>query len=188
MQEIFFVTRNDFRHWLEYHHDKEDGIWLIYYKKKSGIPSISYEEAVMEALCFGWIDSKVQSIDELRYKQVFTPRRRKSVWSETNKKRVQILIDANMMTPAGMKLIDDAKKSGMWEMGYPAKKTDKIPTGLETALLANPLAWENFNNFAPSYRDIYINWILAAKRPETIQNRIEVVVKNSLMNKKPGIV
>lgn len=188
MDELTFNTRADFRRWLQQNHDKETALWVVYFKKKTGIPSITYEEAVMEALCFGWIDSKVQTIDELRYRQIFTPRKPRSVWSDLNKKRVKLLKEAGLMHAAGLQVIDEAKKSGMWQKSYGAQKKQKIPDELKAALMANPQALENFNNFAPSYRLIYIAWVSAAKREETKKSRIEKVVLNCLKNIKPGMV
>ena len=187
MQEITFNTRDQFRRWLESNHDKEEGLWLVYYKKKTGIPGITYNEAVEEALCFGWIDSKVQTIDELRYKQVFTPRRPRSVWSELNKKRVEILTEAGLMKPAGLKAVEEAKKSGMWQKSYGAKKNTSMPDELKAALEENPRAYENFRKFAQSYRNTYIRWVGAAKRPETREKRIKTVLENSLKQIKPGM-
>jgi uncharacterized protein YdeI (YjbR/CyaY-like superfamily) len=187
MEHLTFETRGQFRQWLVHHHDKEDGLWLVYYKKNTGIPSIRYEEAVEEALCFGWIDSKIKSIDDLQYKQVFTPRRPRSVWSETNKKRIAALLEAGLMTPAGIKVVEEGKKSGKWQESYAVKKYRDIPDDLAFALSKNPLAGENFKNFAPSFRSTYIAWIERARRPQTRIRRIEKVVQNSLKNQKPGI-
>jgi len=188
MQQLTFNTREDFRCWLQQHHKTEDGLWLVYYKKHTKIQTISYNEAVEEALCFGWIDSKVQTIDEQKYRQIFTPRRPRSVWSVVNKKRVKLMIEAGLMHPAGLKAIEEGKKSGMWQKAYGASKKIKMPDELKTALMQNPVAWENFNNFAPSYRNTYINWVALAKRPETVKNRIAKVFEYSLKNQKPGMV
>ncbi len=188
MHIITFETRNQFRCWLEQFHQKENGIWIQYFKKHTNIPTITYEEAVQEALCYGWIDSKVQTIDALRYKQVFTPRKPRSIWSDKNKERVKQLIEAGLMKPAGMKSIENAKKFGKWQKSYGTKKPQKIPDSLKTALMQNPLAWENFNNFAPSYRSTYIAWVALAKRPETIRKRIEKVLEYAINNQKPGMM
>lgn len=188
MQELTFNTRNQFRRWLEANHKNEEGVWLVYYKKKTGISSISYDEAVEEALCFGWIDSKVQAIDDLRYRQIFTPRRPRSVWSDLNKKRVQMLIDAGLMMPAGLKAVEEGKKSGMWDKAYGTRKVVRMPKDLNDALMENPQAMENFKQFAKSYRYTYIRWVDNAKRPETREKRIRMVVENSLKQIKPGMM
>ncbi|WP_289501016.1 hypothetical protein [Gloeocapsopsis sp. IPPAS B-1203] len=104
--------RQQWREWLEKNHDTSSGIWLIYYKVKSGKPSIQYSEAVKEALCFGWIDSKVRSLNEESYMQIFTPRKPKSVWSKLNKQYIEELIEQNLMTEAGLKKIETAKQDG----------------------------------------------------------------------------
>jgi len=187
MEELFFETREEWRKWLEFHHDKSDGIWLVYYKKNTRIPSVAYNEAVEEALCFGWIDSKVQTIDELRYRQIFTPRKPRSVWSELNKQRVEMMIEAGKMTPAGLVKIEVAKKNGQWEKSYNWKEPAGLPDDLKTALLQNPQVWENFNRFSKSSQNTYIYWISAAKRAETRQNRISKVVDLSAKNIKPGM-
>ena len=98
------------------------------------------------------------------------------------------MIEAGLMHPAGLKAIEEGKKSGMWQKAYGASKKIKMPDELKTALMQNPVAWENFNNFAPSYRNTYINWVALAKRPETVKNRIAKVFEYSLKNQKPGMV
>jgi uncharacterized protein YdeI (YjbR/CyaY-like superfamily) len=188
MQELTFNTRYQFRRWLEHHHQQEEGIWLVYYKKNTGIPSIRYDEAVEEALCFGWIDSKVQTIDQLRYRQVFTPRRPKSVWSDVNRKRIKLLTEAGLMMPAGLKAVTEGKQSGTWQKSYGTYKTAVMPDDLKTALNANPMAMEYFKQFAKSYQNTYIRWVDSAKRPETREKRIKIVVENSLKQKKPGMM
>ncbi len=187
MEELFFESREEWRKWLEYHHEKSDGIWLVYYKKNTKIPTISYTEAVEEALCFGWIDSKVQTIDEFRYRQIFTPRKPRSVWSELNKQRVELMIEAGQMNPAGLVKIEAAKKNGQWEKSYNRKDPAGLPDDLKTALLQNPQAYENFNRFSKSSQNTYIYYISAAKRAETRENRIVKVVDLSSKNKKPGM-
>jgi uncharacterized protein YdeI (YjbR/CyaY-like superfamily) len=108
-------SRKAWRAWLQKNHASSSGIWLVYAKKHTGIASVTYSEAVEEALCFGWIDSLVHSIDDSHFKQIFTPRKEKSAWSALNRTRVETLIANGLMTPAGMKLIDLAKKTGTWD-------------------------------------------------------------------------
>jgi uncharacterized protein YdeI (YjbR/CyaY-like superfamily) len=188
MLELTFETREDFRFWLEINHTQKDGIWLVYFKKNSKMPSISYAEAVEEALCFGWIDSKVQTIDQQRYRQVFTPRNPRSVWSELNKQRVEKMISEGKMTPAGMKLIEIAKKNGQWDKAYRAKDMPEMPEDFKSALMQDPAAWENYINFTASYRATYIYYVNQAKRPETRKNRIDKVVDLCARNIKPGMM
>lgn len=108
------TSREEWREWLEKNHRTSFGLWLIYYKVKSGKPSVRYSEAVKEALCFGWIDSKVKSLDEERYMQIFTPRKPKSVWSKLNKQYIEELIEQGLMTIAGLEKIAAAKQNGSW--------------------------------------------------------------------------
>ena len=107
-------SRSEWREWLAQNHASEKSIWLIYYKTDSGFPSVKYSEAVDEALCFGWIDSTVKTIDNQSYRQFFSPRKPKSVWSKINKAKVEKLIEADLMTEAGMATIGIAKKNGSW--------------------------------------------------------------------------
>lgn len=188
MQELSFETREAFRRWLEANHNSADGLWLVYYKKHTGLPTVRYEEAVEEALCFGWIDSKIQAVDELRYKQVFTPRRAGSKWSGLNKKRAEKMMATGRMTAAGLAAIEAAKEKGSWQKADNSRIQPEMPKTLETALKQQPQAWEQFMNMAPSYQKNYIAWVLAAKRDETRLRRIEQVVTNALKNKKPGML
>jgi len=189
MEELTFETREDFRRWLEANHQSSKGIWLVYFKKHTKTQSIHYNEAVEEALCFGWIDSKVKSIDDQRYQQVFTPRNPKSVWSKLNKERVGKMVKEGWMMPTGTKAVEEGKKSGQWDKAYGgATKRATLSEDLKMALMKEPLAWENFNNFAPSYRRTYIHWVAMAKRQETRDTRIKKVVENALINIKSGMM
>jgi len=189
MDELTFETREDFRSWLEQNHQSSEGIWLVYYKKHTKIQSIYYNEAVEEALCYGWIDSKVKTIDDLRYKQIFSPRNPKSVWSKVNKERVSKMMNAGKMMPAGLKLVEEGKKSGQWDKAYGGRsKPPLIPDELKIALQKEPQAWENFNKLAPSYRANYLYWVIRAKRLETKDKRIKIVVERAMKNLKPGMM
>ena len=114
VEQIYAKDRHSWRRWLELHHATSKGVWLIYYKVKSAKPSVNHTDAVKEALCFGWIDSKVKSIDEERYMQKYTPRNPKSIWSILNKKYITELIDKGLMAPAGLAKIEAAKQNGSW--------------------------------------------------------------------------
>jgi uncharacterized protein YdeI (YjbR/CyaY-like superfamily) len=185
--EIFFKNRTEWRHWLEKNHLKSDGIWVIYLKKHTKKESLSYNEGVEEALCFGWIDSLVKTIDNECYKQKYTPRRKGSVWSEVNKKRVEKMIKEGKMTEAGLKPIEEAKKNGQWEKAYGSRQKPEMPEDLLEALKLNENAYANFMKFAPSHQTTYIYWLNSAKRSETREKRIMQIVKLSELNKKPGI-
>lgn len=180
-EKIYATNRADFRKWLEVNHTSAPGIWLIYYKKHSGKPSISYPEAVKEALCFGWIDSKVNTIDDERYMQVFTPRKAKSVWSALNKKYIAELQGQNLMTAAGLKCIEVAKQNSQWE-SLDKVEALEIPDDLAIAFDKNKIAKRNFETFPPSSKKVILQWIASAKREQTRQKRIEETVTLAAQN------
>jgi len=182
-----FDNRNEWRKWLEKNHSIKDGLWLIHYKKKSNKKSVSHPDAVEEALCFGWIDSKLKSIDEELYILRYTPRKGKSVWSKINKDAAEKMIKLGKMTEAGLEKIKIAKKQGFWDSAYTNLKKERVPSDLKKALLTDKEAWDNFNNFANSYRNTYISWVKGAKSDITRKKRIDEVEKRSTENKKPGI-
>ena len=183
----FMQTRGQWRKWLEANYEKEKEVWLVHYKKHTGVPCIQLEEAVEEALCFGWIDSKLKSVNEDHYIHKYSPRNEKSVWSKMNKDRAQRRIKEGKMTATGMRLIAIAKKNGRWSAAYTSKKKQRLPHDLKEALLKNGDAWANFQGFANTYQNMYIGWVEAAKRAETRKKRIEDVVKRSQQNVKPGV-
>ncbi len=187
-ETLYVKDRNEWRSWLEKNYNSKSEIWLIYYKKHSSKPRIPYDDAVEEALCFGWIDSLVKTIDDEKYKQKYTPRKKNSVWSEHNVKRCEKMIQEGKMTDTGLLLIEEAKKNGKWQAAYSSKKIFEMPDYLESALKKNKTAWENFNNFAGSYKNNYIAWVISAKREETKEKRINEVVKRSALNQKPGMM
>lgn len=176
--------RTEWRRWLETNHHTSTGIWLVYYKVNSGIPSVYYSEAVKEALCFGWIDSKVKSLDETRYKQIFTPRKAKSVWSKLNKQYIEELLAQGLMTDVGWRKIEAAKQDGSW-IALDAIEALVMPTDLGQALEANLAAQQNFAAFSNSSKKIILGWIASAKRPETRCKRIEQTIISATQNKNP---
>jgi uncharacterized protein YdeI (YjbR/CyaY-like superfamily) len=180
-EKVYAVNRAAFRKWLEKNHTTKAGVWLVYYKKNSGKPSISYPEAVKEALCFGWIDSKANAIDDERYMQVFTPRKAKSGWSALNKKYFLELQEQNLMTEAGLKSIEIAKQNGQWE-SLDKVEALEIPDDLAKLFKKNKLAKANFEKFPPSSRKLMLGWIASAKREETRQKRIEEIVTLAAQN------
>lgn len=188
METLFCKNRNEWRAWLEQNHSLYKEIWLIYYKKHTKKPTVSYNDAVEEALCFGWIDSLVKSIDTETYMQKYTPRKPKSVWSLANVKRVAKMIKENKMTQAGLDIIEIAKNNGQWDKAYSSKTQFEIPQELLKALKANPTAFKNFYNFPPSSQNNYVGWILSAKKEETIKRRVAFVVNRSEKNLKPGMI
>ena len=172
MERVYVTDRDQWRDWLGENHDGSSGIWLIFYKKATSKPTIEYEAAVEEALCFGWIDSIIKKIDDEKYVRKFTPRKDKSVWSALNKKRAAKMIKAGLMTKAGLAKIKAAKKNGSWNTDGKTPRSIEMPPELAEALAANQKAREHFDMLAPTYRRHYLGWITAAKRPETKSRRI----------------
>jgi len=170
---VHFTNRKDWRSWLKENHDTEIEIWLIYYKKHTGKPRIPYDDAVEEALCFGWIDSIVKTIDDETYMQKFTPRKARSNWSESNKKRVEKLIDQGEMTKAGLEKIEIAKVNGTWNKSITATKSFEMPMELENSLGTNKRAKDFFESLSPSSQRQYIGWIASAKKKVTKQKRVK---------------
>lgn len=181
-----FKTRAEWRSWLENNFDKTDNIWLAYYKKHTGKESIRYDEAVEEALCFGWIDSLVKRVDDNIYKQKYTPRKKNSVWSQINIQRVDKMIKAGLMTKAGMIKVNEAKKNGQWDKAYGSINEEVIPDDFLKELKKNKKAFKNFFNYSASVRNRYLHRINQAKRPETREKRIKEIVHRSESNIKPG--
>jgi uncharacterized protein YdeI (YjbR/CyaY-like superfamily) len=165
-------TRAEWRAWLEQNQARTEGIWLIAYKKATGKPRVEYDESVEEALCFGWIDSKGNKLDEERSMQWFSPRKAGSNWSASNKERVERLIGAGMMTPAGLAKIEAAKADGSWN-ALDAVEALEIPPDLEAALRSYSAAGQNFDAFPKSVKRAILVWIANAKKPETRAKRVE---------------
>jgi uncharacterized protein YdeI (YjbR/CyaY-like superfamily) len=186
--ELYVKNREDWHKWLEEYHASVDGIWLIYYKKSSGKPRIPYNDAVEEALCFGWIDSKIKSVNDDYYIQWFTPRRPGSRWSELNLKRVERLIKEGRMRPEGLKVYSTAAKKPDINYNVRSEANLKIPDDLMLALKSNPAALNNFLNFPPGSRKIYVFWLNDAKRPKTRQSRLLKIVNNSEKNIRAGMM
>jgi uncharacterized protein YdeI (YjbR/CyaY-like superfamily) len=183
---VYFKDNDEWRAWLEENHEREKEAWLIHYKKHSGKSGLKYDEAVNEAICFGWIDGKMKSIDEERFILRYSPRKTKSVWSKINKEKALRLIEEGRIHTAGLAKIEEAKKNGYWDIAYTNKKQEEVPKDLAEALGEDQSAQENFYNFANSYRNNYVGWINNAKTEETRRRRIIEIVKRSHLNLKPG--
>jgi len=183
---LHFKDREVWREWLVANHTTESVLWLIHYNKASGQPGVKLGDAVEEAICFGWIDGKLKSLDAARYAVRYTPRQPKSVWSLINKERAKRLISDGRMTPAGLAAIAAGKKSGAWQQAYSSRKRERLPADLKAALMTDAVAWRNFQSFANSQRSNYIGWVKEAKMDATRQRRIGVVVTRAHDNKKPG--
>ena len=175
---LYLTDRKDWRDWLINHHHTEKEIWLVYYKQETGKPRLPYNDAVEEALCFGWIDSTVKKIDEGSNAQRFTPRRLRSPLSEMNKERVRRLIEAGKMTPSGLLAVGDIL-------------TEKfsIPSDILKALRADKQIWHNFQGFSESYKRIRVGWIGGARRrPKEFSKRLNYFLRMTAKNKKYGMV
>lgn len=188
MDTIYCKNRDEWRAWLQQNHALSNEIWLIYFKKHTKRETVTYTEAVEEALCYGWIDSLVKRIDHETYMQKYTPRKKNSLWSLVNKNRVKKLIEQGKMTAAGMEQVEIAKKNGKWKEAYSGKKDIQMPDFFEKELKKDSRAYTNFFNFAKSYQNQYLRWILSSKREETRQKRVKIVLERCHNNKKPGMV
>jgi uncharacterized protein YdeI (YjbR/CyaY-like superfamily) len=174
-------SRKAWREWLEKNHASSNGVWLVYAKKDSGFPSLTYNDAVEEALCFGWIDSKINPIDENYYMQVFTPRKPQSAWSALNKTRVDRLLAGGLMTAAGLAAVETAKKSGAWDAMKQVEELT-IPPDLEKAIRANAEARRHWVTYSPSRRKAVLYRLAGAKRPETRARYLKEIVENMARN------
>lgn len=179
MDTFYAKDRDEWRVWLQEHHAQAKEIWLIYYRKATGKPRVSYNAAVEEALCFGWIDSQQKGIDEERFAQRFSPRKPGSNWSETNKVRLRNLIAAGKMTPAGLAAAE----------GVILEEPFRIASDVEAALRQDAQTWENFLGFAEDYRRIRVAFVETARnRPEEFKKRLANLVKMTAQNKTFGYV
>lgn len=178
---IAATDAEEWRVWLRDHHQSKTPVWLIIYHKQSGVPSVYYEEAVEEALCFGWIDSKPNKRDEKSYYLFFAPRHAKSNWSRANRERVERLQEEGKMAPAGLRRVKEAKETGTWTALIDVEN-NVIPADLQAALDRDPQASKHFKDFPPSSKRIILEWILNAKRPATRDKRIRETVEKAARN------
>ncbi|MCX6036928.1 MAG: YdeI/OmpD-associated family protein [Chloroflexi bacterium] len=181
----YAANRTEWRAWLEQHHATEKEVWLVYTKKGCSKPSAMYLESLEEALCFGWIDSLIQKIDDEKYARKFNPRRAGSQWSELNKHLVAKLVKEGRMTGAGLATVDFS----LPEAGTPRPKRPELPLPdwLKAGLMISPKAWENFSKLPPSHRKNYIAWISDAKKEETRQRRIQEAIGRLEKNETLGL-
>jgi uncharacterized protein YdeI (YjbR/CyaY-like superfamily) len=183
--EVYPKTRATWRRWLASNHTTSPGIWLVLDKKKLGSQALTTSEAIEEALCFGWIDSRPNKLDEHRYLLLLTPRKPKSAWSKINRDRVSKLIAAGRMTPAGQAKVDDAKLTGQWLQLLPFESLE-TPKDLVRALHSNLAALKQYETFSQSARTQILRWIADAKRPETRAKRITETVRLAALGEKPN--
>jgi uncharacterized protein YdeI (YjbR/CyaY-like superfamily) len=181
-------TRDQWRTWLEKNCDAETEVWLVFDRKCTGKACIGYDEAVEEALCFGWIDGILQKMDDERYGRRFTPRRVSSKWSALNKRRAARMIQEGRMTEAGRaKLHYLGVEDDYGRRPHRGQEELAIPPCLRQALLGNPAASDNFSNLAPSYRRNYIRWISAAKTDATRDRRLAEAIRLLAEDRKLGL-
>jgi uncharacterized protein YdeI (YjbR/CyaY-like superfamily) len=171
-----FASAEEWEAWLRDHHDTVPGIWIRFAKKGSGVPTVTYLEALHAALCFGWIDGQARSLDDAAYVQRFTPRRARSIWSKRNRDFATALIEAGRMQPAGLREVERAKADGRWDAAYDAPSTATVPEDLQRALDASPAAAEFFATLNSQNRYAILHRVQTAKRPETRARRIEKFV------------
>ena len=186
-EKLHVTNRDDWRAWLSQNYDTEKEVWLIHYKRHTGKPRIPYDDAVEEALCFGWIDSLVKKLDDEKFAQKFTPRKRKSKWSEANKKRARKMIKEGKMKKVGLAKIREAKNNGEWFKTAPVEKELEIPAYIRKAFATNEKAQDNFNNLANGYKRQLVGWITSAKKEETRKRRLTEAVQLLEQNKKLGM-
>lgn len=178
LDEVYALDRADFRSWLEVNHASSAGVWLVYHKKHTGRSSIDYEDAVREALCFGWIDGKVQRLDDERYRQVFMPRKSGSTWSASNKRRVAELEREGSLAPPGIERIEGAKADGSWTLLDDVEAL-VVPDDLAAALDGATGARATFDGFTDSIKKATLWHVKSAKRPETRARRIERIAEEA---------
>lgn len=171
-ERVQVESRGEWRAWLTQNYTRRDGIWLVTFKKHCGDRYVSYDDIVEEALCFGWIDSLGRKLDEERTMLWISPRKPGSNWSKLNKDRVEKLIAAGLMTPAGLEKIEAAQQDGTWT-ALDEVEAQVIPADLESALARYNLARQNFEAFPRSVKRGILEWIGNAKQPQTRAKRIE---------------
>lgn len=176
LPEIHFERDTDWYNWLINNHNKEKGVYLIFYKLELNIPTMRWEEAVKVAICFGWIDSTVKSLGNGKRRQYFCPRNPKSTWSALNKKYVKELTKEGLIHESGYKIIALAKAIGTWT-AMDNVENGIIPEDLQNAFDNNHVAFQNYQNFSKGYRKSYLSWLYSAKRDETRLNRITEIIR-----------
>lgn len=187
MQQLYVKSLSEWRTWLQENRETSPGVWLVFYKKESGKPSMTYEDAIEEALCHGWIDSIIKKVDEECYLRKFTQRKDDSNWSDLNKKRVEKLILANRMTDYGLTKVEIAKKTGIWNKPDQPRPQFEMHEEFQTALDHHPEAKENFNSLNKADRQQYIYWVASAKREETREKRIKESLELLQKGQKLGL-
>jgi uncharacterized protein YdeI (YjbR/CyaY-like superfamily) len=184
LPEILFETQKDWSDWLEQNQAASTGVWLKMAKKASGLKSINYNEAVEVALCYGWIDGQSKSLDELTWKQKFTPRGPKSIWSKVNRAKVDALTSKGLMKPSGLLAVERAKQDGRWEAAYDSPSNSSVPDDFQAALDGNAQAKAFFATLNSANRYAIHFRLQTAKKAETRARRIEQFIKMLENNEK----
>lgn len=176
MNTLHVEDRTQWRAWLQANAEGASEVWLIYYKKDTGLPRIAYADAVEEAICFGWIDSRIKKLDQARFAQLFTPRKPTSKWSRINIERARRMIKEGKMTAAGLKVFDPNNQT----LALPTK----LPASLEDEFREQIIAWENFMRFPPSYQRMTTGWVASAKLEATQLRRLQQLIAESAANRR----
>ena len=179
-----FASKKKWTDWLAKQHDKSPGVWLKIAKRDSGIPSVTYDEALESALCYGWIDGQKKGFDDKYWLQKFTPRGPKSIWSKINTEKVERLIESGEMRPAGLKSIEAAKNDGRWDAAYASQKNISIPDDFHSALDENKKAKAFFETLKSAERYSFLFRIQTAKKAETRAKRIQQFIEMLERNEK----
>lgn len=184
LETILFESEKDWEKWLESHHTTSPGAWLKIAKKESGKQSVSYQEALTVALCFGWIDGQKNKFDDEYWLQKFTPRRPRSPWSQINRDKATQLIEQGKMREAGLREVERAKQDGRWDAAYASQSKAPVPDDLQKALDQNKAAKAFFEKLDSTNRYAILYRVNSAKKPETRQKRITQFVEMLAENKK----
>jgi uncharacterized protein YdeI (YjbR/CyaY-like superfamily) len=179
MEPIYFASAAGFRAWLEEHHETDAELIVGFYKKASGVPSITWPEAVDEALCFGWIDSVRRTVDEDRYTNRFTPRKRSSNWSAVNVRKVAALTKEGRMHPAGLRAYEARSESRTGVYSFEQGQEPKLTRHQQRTFRADPEAWAFFSSTPPSYRWAATWWVISAKQQPTRDRRLQQLIEDS---------
>jgi uncharacterized protein YdeI (YjbR/CyaY-like superfamily) len=186
---LAFATAEEFEQWLEREHETAPGVWIRFPRKGTDVPSLTYEEAVLVSLCFGWIDGQARSLDETAWLQRYTPRRKRSVWSQINRERIARLVEEGRMRAAGLAEVERAKADGRWDAAYAPPSTATVPPDLEAALSASPAAAAAFAGLDSRNRYAILHRLATARKPETRARRIAAFVamlkKGEVLYPKP---
>ena len=185
LEQVIFETQADWETWLEANHTKSDRIWIQFAKKNSDKVSQTYDEALEVALCFGWIDSQKKGLDEDYWLQKFTPRRKRSKWSQRNVKIVEALMAADKIRPAGMAQIEAAQADGRWDAAYAGSRTITVPEDFAALLATDPVAQAHFEQLNSASRFSILLQLHDAKRPETRQRRMQKFFEMCQRQEKP---